>query len=80
MVDCTEIRHETDIFGPKAPYHGWEAGSPVNNFLARKNGERGIVFLDEFEKTEREVWNALLLPFDSGTLLFFFKSRPFLAR
>jgi len=24
FVDRTEVRHETDLFGPKAPYHGYE--------------------------------------------------------
>jgi len=67
-VDCTEMKHETDLFGPKKPYLGYQAGSPVNNFLARNSGKRCIVFLDEFEKTTREVQNALLIPFDEGKL------------
>lgn len=33
-IDCTEMRRETDLFGPKAPYCGHEAGSPLNNHLA----------------------------------------------
>jgi len=39
--DCTEMRHETDLFGPKAPYENWEVGSPLNNHLidARYNAE-----------------------------------------
>lgn len=65
-VDCTEMRHETDMFGPKKPYYGYTLGSPLNNFLARLNGKRGIVFLDEFEKTTKEVQNAFLIPFDEG--------------
>ena len=65
-IDCTEMLHETDLFGPKKPYLGYELGSPLNNFLARLTGRRGIVFLDEFEKTTREVQNALLIPFDEG--------------
>jgi len=69
-VDCTEMKHETDLFGPKKPYLGYQAGSPVNNFLARNSGKRCIVFLDEFEKTTREVQNALLIPFDEGEFPF----------
>ena len=65
-IDCTEMRYETDLFGPKKPYIGHEHGSPLNNFLAKMTGKRGIVFLDEFEKTTREVQNALLIPFDEG--------------
>lgn len=66
VIDCTEMRHETDIFGPKRPYQGWEKGSPLNLFLAEQAGKRSVVFLDEFEKTTEEVRNALLLPFESG--------------
>jgi hypothetical protein len=69
-IDCTELRYETDLFGPKKPYIGHEAGSPLNNFLARLAGRRCIVFLDEFEKTTRDVQNALLIPFDEGLLCF----------
>ena len=66
VVDCTEMRHETDIFGPKAPYQGWERGSSLNNFLADHASKRAVVFLDEFEKTTAEVHKAMLLPFDNG--------------
>jgi ATP-dependent Clp protease ATP-binding subunit ClpA len=45
---------------------GYEKGSPLNNFLTRMSGNRAIVFLDEFEKTTREVQNACLIPFDEG--------------
>jgi ATP-dependent Clp protease ATP-binding subunit ClpA len=65
-VDCTEMKHETDLFGPKRPYVGHEKGSPLNNFLSRMNKKRCIVFLGEFEKTTKEVRDALLVPFDEG--------------
>ena len=65
-VDCTEMKHETDLFGAKKPYIGFDVGSPLNNFLARLNGKRSIAFFDEFEKTTPEVRNALLIPFDEG--------------
>ena len=65
-IDCTELKYETDLFGPKRPYMGYELGSPLNNFLTRLNGRRCIVFLDEFEKTSRDVQNSLLIPFDEG--------------
>ncbi len=67
-IDCTELRYETDLFGPKKPYIGHELGSPLNNFLTRLSGRRCIVFLDEFEKTTTDVQNALLIPFDEGKL------------
>ncbi|RFU25801.1 hypothetical protein B7463_g10533, partial [Scytalidium lignicola] len=66
VVDCTIFNREMELFGPREPYVGSENGSPLNNFLARKAGERCIVFLDEFEKTNREIHQSLLLPFDKG--------------
>lgn len=66
IVDCTEMRYETDIFGPKAPYQGHERGSQLNNFLAAHDGQRAVVFMDEFEKTTKDVHRSLLLPFESG--------------
>ena len=45
-IDCTEMRHETDILGPKPPYQGHERGSPLNNHLASYEGRRNIVFLE----------------------------------
>lgn len=65
-VDCTEMRHETDVFGPKFPYQGWQDGSPLNNFLSDEQGKRSVVFLDEFDKTTKEVRQALLTTFDDG--------------
>lgn len=65
-IDCTEMRVETDMFGPKAPYTGSAAGTPLNNFLAKWTGQRAVVFLDEFDKTTDAIGNALLLLFESG--------------
>ncbi|KAM0511188.1 hypothetical protein ACHAPE_010139 [Trichoderma viride] len=66
VVDCTTFTHEMELFGPKRPYHGYEKGSAVNNFLVGHSGKRCIVFLDEFEKTTKEIHSSLLLPFDNG--------------
>jgi ATP-dependent Clp protease ATP-binding subunit ClpA len=66
VVDCTIVNQEKELFGPRAPYVGSERGSPLNNFIARNAGRRSIVFLDEFEKTSRDIHQALLLPFDNG--------------
>jgi ATP-dependent Clp protease ATP-binding subunit ClpA len=60
------MKYESDLFGPKKPYMGYAKGSPTNNFLSRTAGRRCIVFLDEFEKTSKEVQNSLLIPFDEG--------------
>ncbi|KAF2403751.1 P-loop containing nucleoside triphosphate hydrolase protein [Trichodelitschia bisporula] len=64
-VDCTTVSHERELFGPRAPMVGAEQGSPLNNFLARHTGQRAIVFLDEFEKTNQDVHKTLLIPFDN---------------
>ena len=66
MVDCTKMKHETDLFGAKKPYEGWEEGAPLNNFLWKNAGERCVVFLDESEKTTEEVRNAMLKLFEHG--------------
>ncbi|KAK6843960.1 hypothetical protein PG987_004820 [Apiospora arundinis] len=65
-VDCTTIKHETDLFGPKAPYMGYQEGSPLNGFLAHNSGSRSIVFLDEFEKTGDDIRQTLLILFQDG--------------
>lgn len=66
QVDCTEMRYETDILGPKPPYQGHQKGSPLNNHLADHDGQKTVIFMDEFDKTTREVYQAMLLPFESG--------------
>jgi hypothetical protein len=70
VSDCTIVRRETELFGPRKPYVGAEEGSPLNNFLASHNGDKCIVFLDEFEKTTQDIWNSLLIPFDKGNSLY----------
>ncbi|KAL9617533.1 MAG: hypothetical protein Q9160_007691 [Pyrenula sp. 1 TL-2023] len=68
VIDCTNIKHDTDLFGPLPPYKGYEKGSNLNNFLAKhaETSTRNIVFLDEFEKTTDEVWDALLPVWDKA--------------
>ena len=69
LVDCTEMRHETDMFGPKAPYQGYQKGSALNNFLAEHDGRKAVVFLDEFDKTTNDVYKSMLLLYESGHYL-----------
>lgn len=66
IVDCTIVNREMELFGPRNPYVGAEVGTPLNNFLVKNAGKRCIVFLDEFEKTTKDIHQALLLPFDNG--------------
>jgi hypothetical protein len=66
IVDCTIYNQEMELFGPRHPYVGADKGSPLNNFLTTNDGQRCIVFLDEFEKTTSDIHKALLIPFDNG--------------
>ena len=66
IVDCTIFKYDNELFGPRPPYSGHEEGSVLNNFLASKAGRRCIVFMDEFEKTSKDIHNTLLLPFQNG--------------
>ena len=65
-VDCARMKNETDVFGPQAPYERYDKGSPLNNHLCERAGQRSLVFLDEFEKTTEEVHKAMLLLFEQG--------------
>ncbi|KAK3952430.1 P-loop containing nucleoside triphosphate hydrolase protein [Pseudoneurospora amorphoporcata] len=69
MTDCTSTRYVTDLWGPYFPYQGSKKGSVLNNFLAEHTAQPSIVFLDEFEKTDKEVWESLLKPFEEGITL-----------
>jgi len=66
VVDCTIVNREIELFGGRHPYVNAEKGSPLNNFIASHAGNKCIVFMDEFEKTTKEIHQALLLPFDNG--------------
>lgn len=66
VIDCTIVKEDFELFGPRQPYFGAYEGTSLNNFLATNSGQKCIVFLDEFEKTTKEIWNALLIPFDKG--------------
>jgi hypothetical protein len=68
VVDCAIVSREMELFGPRHPFANAERGSPLNNFLARNSGQECIVVLDEFEKTSREIHQALLLPFGNGEI------------
>jgi hypothetical protein len=69
VVDCTTFTREMELFGPRKPFVGHEKGSALNNFLVKNSGKRCIVFLDEFEKTTKEIHQTLLLPFDNGMII-----------
>lgn len=68
-VDMSKTHEVMTLFGAPAPYSGSEDGSPLNNYLARHQGKRCVVFLDEFDKTVQKVRESLLTILDSGMLV-----------
>ncbi|KAH0285566.1 P-loop containing nucleoside triphosphate hydrolase protein [Aureobasidium namibiae CBS 147.97] len=65
-IDMSKIERTMSLFGAAAPYLGSHEGSPLNNYLSSHTSERGVVFLDEFDKTNQEVRQSLLTILDSG--------------
>ncbi|KAH0363639.1 P-loop containing nucleoside triphosphate hydrolase protein, partial [Aureobasidium melanogenum] len=65
-IDMSKIKHSWSLFGGAAPMIGYEKGTILNNYLAAHTGQRCVVFLDEFDKTEQEVRDSLLTLLDSG--------------
>jgi len=67
VIDMAACRDPRALFGVTAGYdRSWD-GSKLNNFLAANSGKRSVVFLDEFDKTDQDLRNALLLVTQSGT-------------
>lgn len=65
-IDCTHAWHQTVLLGSTYGYVGNKDGGPLNNFLIENKGERCVVFLDEFDKTNVDVHNVLLKVMDEG--------------
>jgi hypothetical protein len=68
VVDCAQMKRDTEIFGSKQGYERSTEGSPLNNFLSDQSGKRSVVFLDEFDKTSEEVRNSLLKLCEEGMI------------
>jgi ATP-dependent Clp protease ATP-binding subunit ClpB len=66
VVDCASVTTVWGLFGPTAGWIGYENGSQLNNFLADNDSQRSVVFLDEFDKTEQKIRDALLLMTEKG--------------
>lgn len=49
---------------------GYDKGSQLNNFLAENSSRRFVIFLHEFDKTQKGVRDALLLTTEKGMLYF----------
>lgn len=65
-VNCASGNSAYDFFEIPGQFAGAEEGTPLNNFLAAKEGKEGLVILDEFEKSGPDFHEALLNPFGSG--------------
>jgi len=59
-INCAEIRSSWGLFGAESGHGGQSNGTTLNNFLVENKGKHSVVFLDEFDKTNQEVVNALL--------------------
>jgi ATP-dependent Clp protease ATP-binding subunit ClpA len=59
-VNCAGVRSVWDLFGAEAGHGGHDTGTTLNNLLVENDGRRSLVFLDEFDKTEQVVVDALL--------------------
>lgn len=65
-IDYTRQTTIFGLFGPTSGFVNQQQGSQLNNFLAVNDGLRSVVFLDEFDKTNERVRNALLLVTERG--------------
>jgi ATP-dependent Clp protease ATP-binding subunit ClpB len=68
-IDCTQTSTLFSLLGPTCGYQDHEIGSPLNNFLAGSADQRRVVFLDEYDKTEKAVRDALSKVMDSGNIV-----------
>ncbi|KAF2874883.1 P-loop containing nucleoside triphosphate hydrolase protein [Massariosphaeria phaeospora] len=66
VIDCSHMSTDTELFGSKNGYIRCQEGSRLNNFLAQNNGLCSVVFLDEIDKSQAEVYNSLLTVFSEG--------------
>jgi len=60
-IDCAQMKSDVGLFGSTAGFHRSEEGSQLNKFLARHNGKRAVVFLDELDKTNEGIGHSLLV-------------------
>ena len=66
FIDCANHSRQIEMFGASGAYQGSEEGSALNNFIVAHSGRKGIVILDEFEKTSYDTQEGFLSVFDTG--------------
>lgn len=64
-----DITTKWELLGSATGYVGNENGAPLSNFLSRNRGQPCIVFLDEFEKTGKELQQVFLTYWQEGTAI-----------
>lgn len=69
VIGCAACRDTWALFGSTAGWDRNQDGSKLNNFLTDNSGKRSIVFLDEFDKMDQHIRNALLLVTESGKVV-----------
>ena len=65
-IDCAQTKTEFGLLGSVTGYASNRYGSPLNNFMAEHTAQPCLVFLDEFDKTDQGVREALLKVMDTG--------------
>ena len=74
VINCAAFESAHSLLGASLGYSGSENGSELNNHLAGYSGKVSIVVLDEIDKTNARVRDALLTTLQEG------KTSPFWRR
>ena len=61
-----DITTKWELLGSATGYAGNQNGAPLSNFLSRNRGQPCIVFLDEFEKTGKDLQQVFLTYWQEG--------------
>lgn len=66
VVPCSQMRSEMALLGSTAGYERSREGTSLNNHLSENDGLTSVAFLDEFDKTSKDVSASLLTIFSEG--------------
>ena len=65
-ISCANLNSVHELFGGGGAYQGAHVGSELNNFVVSHKDKVGIVNLDEFDRLDSAVCDALFTIFDKG--------------
>lgn len=65
-ISCAEIRTSMGLLGSATGFINHGNGTTLNSFLVENDGKHAVVFLDEFDKTDSRVVEALLTICEKG--------------